>query len=138
MTGTINSASIGIENLTGTVGLPVAYNATYIKNNLALKIAAEPEWLSSTNNAGTIYSGNSAKLFLNFDATDLAFGDYSMDLVFTTNDPQHQAVTMPIRMRVSDVTPVELTSLRGETNKNSVVLKWSTASETNNRDLKLK
>jgi len=137
MTGTINSASIGIENLTGTVGLPVAYNATYIKNNLALKIAAEPEWLSSTNNAGTIYSGNSAKLFLNFDATDLAFGDYSMDLVFTTNDPQHQAVTMPIRMRVSDVTPVELTSLRGETNKNSVVLKWSTASETNNRGFEI-
>lgn len=133
MTGTINSASVGIENNAGTVGLPVAYNATYIKNNLALKIASEPEWLTSTNNSGMLYNGNSAKVYLNFDATDLIFGDYTMDLVVTTNDPQHQSVTLPIRMRVSDITPVELTSLSGESVRNSALLTWSTATETNNR-----
>ena len=137
MTGTINSTSVGIENSTGSVGLQVAYNATYVKNNLALQISAEPEWLISSNNSGTIYSGNSAAVLLNFLTTELEFGNYSMDMVINTNDPQNQTITIPVRMVVSNDVPVELTSLNIDNKSNNVILSWTTATETNNKGFEI-
>jgi hypothetical protein len=43
MTGTLNGATTGIENADGTIGIQMAYNANYVKNNLAVKLAADPE-----------------------------------------------------------------------------------------------
>lgn len=37
-----NSATVGIQNSTGTVGLQVAYNATYLHDNLAIQFRAMP------------------------------------------------------------------------------------------------
>ena len=36
--GTLNSATVGIENATGTAGLQIAYNKNYLTNNLAVLI----------------------------------------------------------------------------------------------------
>ncbi len=38
MNGTLNSATIGIQNSDGTIGLEVAYNTAYVYNGLAVKI----------------------------------------------------------------------------------------------------
>ena len=38
MDATLNSATVGIENAAGNDGLQVAYNAIYVKNNLASSI----------------------------------------------------------------------------------------------------
>jgi len=137
MTGTLNSATVGVENSIGTIGLPVAYNASYVKNNLALQISAEPEWLISTNNSGTIYSGNSAAIILDFMSNDLDLGNYSMDMVINTNDPQNPAITVPIHMTVSNDVPVEFSSLNIESKDNSVILNWTTATETNNQGFEI-
>ena len=45
LTGSLNGCTVGIENQNGTDGLQVAYNATYLQNNLAIQFSAEPEWL---------------------------------------------------------------------------------------------
>ena len=87
LNATLNSATVGIENAAGNDGLQVAYNAAYLANQLAVMLAADPEWLTLNNYCGTIYSGNSVNigLMINTDGFDL--GDYSMDMEITTNDP---------------------------------------------------
>jgi hypothetical protein len=62
----------------------------------------------------------------------LELGDYSMDMEITTNDPQNSFVVVPITMTVG-IVPVELSSFSADVNDDNVLLKWSTATELNNR-----
>jgi hypothetical protein len=132
MNATLTSATVGIENNNGTIGLQVAYNAAYVHNNLALQFSAEPDWLGADPLSGTLYNGNSVDIDLEFRAEDFPAGDYSMDVVFNSNDPVNTTITVPVTMTIVPI-PVELSSFSAETEKNSVTLKWTTASETNNR-----
>jgi hypothetical protein len=136
MNATLTSATVGIENGAGTIGLQVAYNAAYVHNSLALQFSAEPDWLGATPLSGTLYNGNSVDINLEFRAEDFPLGDYSMDVVISSNDPANPTITVPVTMTIA-VVPVELSSLRAETEKNNVTLKWTTASETNNRGFEI-
>jgi hypothetical protein len=135
MVGTLNSATVGIENGDGTIGLQVAYNSTYVENNLAVKISAEPDWLSADPISGTLYNGNSVDLELTFRTEDFPLGDYSMDMVINSNDPANPTLVVPVTMTI--VIPVELTSLTAESDRNNVTLLWSTATETNNQGFEI-
>ena len=132
MNASLTGATVGIENGDGTIGLQVAYNASYVHNNLALQFSAEPDWLGATPLSGRLYNGNSVDIDLEFRTEDFPIGDYSMDLVISSNDPANSTITVPVTMTIVPI-PVELTSLSAEAEKNSVTLKWTTASETNNR-----
>ena len=55
-----------------------------------------------------------------------------MDMVITSNDPNNSEVTIPITMTVTNEVPVELSSLAAESINDEVILKWQTATETNN------
>jgi hypothetical protein len=132
MNATLNSATIGIENADGTDGLQVAYNANYVQNNLAVQISAEPEWLNIDHFTGRIYAGNSVAVIMTIETEGLEMGDYSMDMEITTNDPQNSFVVVPISMTVG-IIPVELASFSADVNDDNVLLKWSTATELNNR-----
>ncbi len=133
MTGTLNSATVGVENSAGTVGLQMAYNANYVKNNLAIKIASDPEWLSTNNFSGTLSQNNYASVVLEFRSEDYPAGNYSMDLKVTGNDPAVPAKIIPIKMTIEGLIPVELTSFTVNSARDQVVLNWSTATETNNK-----
>lgn len=134
MTGTLNSATTGIENATGTVGLQVAFNsATYLKNNLAVMFAADPDWLQSNLLSGTIANGQQMNLILTFRSEDYAAGNYRMELLLRSNDPTALSKVVPVNMRIEGVIPVELTSLAAQTSGNTVNVLWSTATETNNK-----
>jgi hypothetical protein len=130
--GTSTSATVGIENQNGNDGLQVVYNATYLQNNLALQFSAEPEWLVAENIEGTVYNGNTIAVLLNFLTEGLDSGDYSIDFVINSNDPVNPEIIIPIAMKISSIVPVELSSFTAENIDNEVVLKWSTATETNN------
>jgi subtilisin family serine protease len=132
MTGTLNSATVGIENQTGTVGLTVAHNATYIANNLALQFQAEPDWITATSLSGMLYNGNSSAVKLNLSTVEIPLGNYSMDLVIRSNDPLKPVDTVKVSMINSVEVPVELVSFTGEFVNGSVKLNWITATETNN------
>jgi len=131
MNATLNSATIGIENAAGNDGLQVAYNANYVQNNMALQFSAEPDWVANNNNSGRIYNGNSVAVLVTLRSEDYPLGYYSMDMVITSNDPNTPSVTVPVSMDL--VIPVELSAFSLTTDNNNVNLKWSTASETNNR-----
>lgn len=136
MNATLNSATVGIENAAGTIGLQVAYNSNYVANNKAVKIAAEPDWLTNNIPGGTIYNGSSMNVVLTLRSEDFPIGNYSMDFKVTSNDPVTPSVTIPVKMKVA-VVPVELTNFIAETIKNDVLLKWSTATEKNNRGFEI-
>jgi hypothetical protein len=137
ITGTSTSATVGIENHNGTDGLQVAYNAAYLQNNLALQFSAEPEWLTAENIQGTVYNGNSIAVLLDFVTEGLDSGDYSMDMVITSNDPLHSEIIVPIAMKITSIVPVELSSFTAENVDGEVVLKWQTATETNNQGFEI-
>ncbi len=131
--GTLTACTVGIENVDGTDGLQVTYNAAYLQNQLAVQLMAEPDWLSAGNMSGTIYNGNSTAIVLNFDTHGLDLGDYSMDMVISSNDPVNPSITVPVKMSVTNGTPVELSSFTADINAGKVLLNWKTASETNNK-----
>ncbi len=131
MAATLNSATVGIENMGGTDGLEVAYNAAYIEDGLAIMFSAEPEWLITNNFSGTIYNGNTYALVLDFITEGLELGDYSMDVVISSNDPNTPQRIVPVTMELSEV-PVELISFTAENNQDAVILRWNTATEKNN------
>lgn len=131
MNATLNSATVGIENATATDGLQVVYNANYVANNLALEFAADPDWLSNDINGGSIFNGNSVDIELTFSAEDYPEGFYSMDVVINSTDPINSEVIVPVSMEIATI-PVELTSFAVSSERNNILLTWSTATETNN------
>jgi subtilisin family serine protease len=131
MTGTLNSATIGMENSSGTGGLSIAYNSSYAKNNFAVKIQAEPDWLTGTSLSGMLYNGNTALVELTFRTEDYPLGNYSMDVNVTSNDPVNDSITIPVSLHLVEI-PVELSSFSAVGERNNVLLRWTAATETNN------
>ncbi|MCC6637416.1 MAG: T9SS type A sorting domain-containing protein [Ignavibacteriaceae bacterium] len=132
MSGTLDGATTGIENGAGNDGLQLSYNSTFVKNNFAVKLAAEPEWIIPSGNlAGTLHQGNRTGIIITIRTEDFNQGNYSMDMMVRSNCGIHPLVTVPISVTLSAI-PVELTSFEAETVRDEVILKWRTASETNN------
>jgi len=138
MTGTLDEATVGIENETGTDGLQVAFDAAYPPSNeFALLFYSPAGWVDSNDlDGGTLYNGSGANVTLNFNTADLEVGDYSIDLIFTTTDPDNPTITVPITMTVG-IIPVELTSFTADVNDGNVLLNWTTATETNNKGFEI-
>ncbi len=105
MEGTLTSGTTGIENADGNIGLQIAYNADYIKNNLAVKIASAPDWLAGTNLSGQLNSNQSAAIVLSIESKDFAQGTYSMDMKIASNDPLNPFVAVPVKMILTDSIP---------------------------------
>lgn len=137
MAATLTAATVGIENAGGTDGLQVVYDASYIHNNMALQFAAEPDWVSNNIFNGTLFNGNSAGVVLTFSSEDYPFGEYSMDMIVTSNDPSNPSLAVPIKMTIQNPVPVELQSFAANTNRNEVLLNWATATETNNNGFEI-
>lgn len=98
MTGDLTSTTVGIENANGTDGLQVVNDAAYIEDGLALEFSAKPEWLVASAPSGLIYNGNSVDIELEFLTEDIPLGEYSMDVVINSNDPDNPEVTVPVTM----------------------------------------
>ena len=106
---TLSSASVGIENADGTDGLGVAINAAYVASDKAVRFVPPATYISLSAGSGTISPGGSAGLDVSFDATGMADGTYTADLLITTNDPSATSVTVPITMVVADGVAAEFT-----------------------------
>ncbi|GJQ62739.1 MAG: hypothetical protein SCALA702_17920 [Melioribacteraceae bacterium] len=102
MTDGVNSASVGIEDHDGLDGLQIVQNGVYIEDGLAVKFSAEPDWLASDTMEGTIYNGSSVDVELSFISEDFPEGDYSMDVVITTTDPDNSEIIIPVTMTIGE------------------------------------
>ena len=102
MSGTVTSATVGIQNATRNDGLNIVYNSTFVENGLAVEIKSAPQWLSVSPEEGTCDAGSTSNIAVRLDATELPEGNYSGRLLVSHNDP---IATSPV------VIPVDLTVL---------------------------
>jgi len=105
--GPTDSATIGIENASGTDGLQVAYNSSYVHDNLAIKIykpnGCGEDWLRVDRNSGSVPAGESTDIQVTFDATGLTSGtNCSANIVIASNDLDENPVTVPAALAVTD------------------------------------
>ncbi len=115
--GVLNSASIGIENANGTVGLGVLFNAAppgYMHNNLAILFSRGVSWLEESPTSGAINPGDSAKVVLTYNTTGLTAGLYRAILSITSNDFSNNPKNVPVRLTVTGgATSITVTSPNG-------------------------
>lgn len=96
----VNSATIGIQNQTKTIGLTVVNNASYIHNNLAIQFARTPDWLVVSPFSATIPPGGYQDFNVRFDATDRPGGVLNGNVVFNTNIPSQPQALIPAMLTV--------------------------------------
>jgi hypothetical protein len=85
--GTLNSATIGIENAAGNDGLQVAYNTSYMANGKAIYFFQPAHFITAVNPYyGTISEGNSVDVTLTYSSEDYGVGTYNEDLFISTNE----------------------------------------------------
>ncbi len=116
MIGTLNSATVGIENPDGTVGLQVVYNASYVSDSLAVLVVPPntgTDWLSESPTSGTVSPGDSAQITLTADATSLTDSTYSATITVSSNDPNQPTLSIPFILTVF--------ALRGDANGDGVI-----------------
>jgi|GEM_PF-2194963 len=105
MTGTVTSATVGIEDGAGAVGLQVAFDQAYITNNLAVRFTTPTIWASVAPASGSVAAGASTNLTVTLDASELTAGVYNAVLRVSSNDPTTPTVDVPITFAVGAVSP---------------------------------
>ena len=104
----LTSATIGIENADGSVGLQVVYNAVYVSDNLAIEFT-QP-WLRFNGAAnGTVDPTQCVDLNLDLSAASLPAGTYNGEIIIQSNDPDENPLTVPVTFNVGLAAPESLT-----------------------------
>jgi subtilisin family serine protease len=105
MSGTLNSATIGIQNATKDDGLTVVYNVDYMHDNLAIALEPMPEWLVVSPASGTIPAGGSEELTVALNAAGMEDGLHEAIIDVASNDPYTPLVSVPVSLNVGLVEP---------------------------------
>ena len=101
MTSTnLNSATIGVQDSTRTIGLPVNFNTNYVHNNLAIQIGRTPDWLRVTPSHAVVPPGQQRDFAVTFDSTDRVGGDLAGAVVLNTNVPGQAQERVPATLHV--------------------------------------
>ncbi|KAA3596125.1 MAG: hypothetical protein DWQ06_15850 [Calditrichaeota bacterium] len=124
MNGTLTSASVGIEDSTGTVGLQVVNNASYVTNGLAIQFSAQTEWLILSPENGVVTDLATVNLNLDFDSNGLADGTYTADLEINSDASNSSTLTVPVVLLVGPVLG-QMTAVTIVQNVGGVVLSWN-------------
>ena len=96
----LNSATVGIEDAAGVIGLQVVYNQDYIHDQMA--IAIKGTWLSTDPTSGMIPGDDWMDVEVMCDATDLVDGQYQGMLTIHGSDVNHdlEDIEVPITLWV--------------------------------------
>jgi len=95
-----NSATVGIQNGTKSIGLTVAFNTSYLKNNLAIRIVPLQQWLTVSPTSGRILAGQSLPLQVRFNALGLNGGTFTGAVHVMSNDPDEADLPLPASLHV--------------------------------------
>ncbi len=100
MQGELDGATIGIENSNASDGLQIAYNASYVHNNLAVLITTNLGWLSVEPRSGLLNVGESMSVDVIFDASEAGGGTHTGSLIVISNDPDEDTIEIPVTLNV--------------------------------------
>lgn len=102
---TINSPSntVGIENQSGTDGLQVAHNTSYVHDSLSVLISENNNgvWLGVTPVSGSLASGVTSNVEVSFSDPGLAGGLYLANLLVNSNDPDEPQRGIPVTLQIN-------------------------------------
>jgi len=107
MQGTLNSATVGIENGAGDDGLQVVYNSGYLTDELAILFKLPTFWLFVDPANGSVYPDESAEIDVTFDATELPWGTYTGYLSVESNDENNPELAVACTLVVDEVLGVD-------------------------------
>jgi hypothetical protein len=111
MTVSTSRATVGIQNATRTDGLTVVANLSdYVHGDLAVRLEANPPWLSVTPNSGHLAAGESAVVTVGIDATGLCGDTYLADLPVRSNDPDSPEVVVPVTLTAQSAADARLSA----------------------------
>ncbi len=99
--GSSNSATIGVDNQPGTIGLEVSYNQDYIQSGMAIAISSGPCWLDLDSMGGTLSPSETMDIGAVISATDLPEGTYNAAIRFTSNDAENPVIDIPVTMLIT-------------------------------------
>ena len=95
-----NSATVGIQNATGTVGLTTVFDANYVANGLAVRFVPLTQWLSVTPSSGRIPAGQTQNLSVNFNAAGVEGGIFDGTIHVLSNDPDGSPTDLAAQLHV--------------------------------------
>jgi hypothetical protein len=100
LTGTLTSATVGIQDGTKTIGLPVTYNQAYLEDGLAVQISHTPDWLAVAPSGAVIPPDGEFLFDVTFDSTDRNAGLLEGAVVLSTNIPGQEEERIPAALTV--------------------------------------
>jgi hypothetical protein len=104
VSGTLTSCTVGIQNASGSVGLEVVYNDSYLQNNLAVEFYRVIDWLSVDPISGIVFADDIQVVDIVVDTDDLEYGqNYQCDIYLTTNDPNLSQTVIPVYLTVGNI-----------------------------------
>lgn len=96
-----NFSTIGIQNHDGGDGVEVAFNTTFVKNNLAVQIERPASWLSYAPKVGSLVSGGNLDLAVHFNARGLQpDSTYRAELRVESNDLDEPSIAIQLTLEV--------------------------------------
>ena len=95
-----NSSTVGIQNGSKTIGLTTAFNASYVANNLAVRIIPLSQWLTVSPSSGREAAGNSQDVQVQFNALGLDGGVFNGNVVVQSNDPDENPLSLAAQLHV--------------------------------------
>jgi len=104
LSGALNSCTVGIQNATGSVGLEVVYNDSYLQNTLAVEFHRVIDWLTVDPMSSVVFQNDTQIVDIIVDTDDLEYGqNYQCDLYLTTNDPNLSQIVIPVYLTVGSI-----------------------------------
>jgi len=101
LAGAYSSSTVGIQS--GAQYTQVAYDATYLKNDLAVEFALpKPAWLSYMPSNSILAAGSTTSVWFTGNAAGLSAGVYTATVTVASNDPDAPALAVPVFFTVSE------------------------------------
>ena len=108
MGGPTTLATVGFQNGARDDGATIAFDAPYLHDHLAIRIASAPSWLRVVPASGTVPAGTSAPVQATVDATGVFPGDYAATIRFGSDDPVTPSLSVPVTLHARGVPHLEV------------------------------
>ncbi len=97
---TLNSATVGIQDGTQTIGLHAAFDESYIHDEMAILFNRVPDWLKVSPAVATIPAGGTQLLDVEFLATSRGSGTLTGAIVLGSNVPGQALTGIPATLEI--------------------------------------
>jgi hypothetical protein len=108
--GTLDRATVGLQNATRDRGITIVYAQPYLKDNLAIRIEIDPSWFGVSPSSGVLDPWGSTNLSVRLMADAFPNGTYAGVVHIEDQQDQQSNVTIPIEMTVNEAPRVTLSS----------------------------